>query len=198
MASVISLSSHENYFVIVVLILIALFLIICFEDKIRVAKPGLAPAIDTVANILMLLVVLILRNVLIDCIHSTIITVIHIGLCFSVLLSVSNLIVIIGPYCLRKTITLMQELHSKATFFLVRIGAKRPEGYVIFSYRTDEEMGFCSGVCAICLMEYEKREKCALLDKCGHTFHHICLHECLVFSTRCPLCRQSIKDCTKE
>lgn len=70
-----------------------------------------------------------------------------------------------------------------------------PQGYVTFRYRLmGEGIGFCSGDCAICLMEFEEEHNCAMLDKCRHTFHHDCIRKCLAMSTRCPLCYHSAID----
>ncbi len=93
---------------------------------------------------------------------------------------------------------MQQELYCGVEFPFIRIGARRPEGYVILSYQMDLEMGFCDGECAICLMEFEEEDECALLDKCDHIFHHLCLHKWLAISSRCPTCRQSTKNCTKK
>ncbi|KAK9947816.1 hypothetical protein M0R45_003419 [Rubus argutus] len=179
-------------------IVIVLCVIIGVEKKIRVAKPELAPAIDIVVSLLMLLIIFLVRTIVLGSISSVeysidsrIITILRIGFSIPMLPCIYDLIVTAGPYM----IILMQHLYSNATFLLVRFGVKRPQGYVIFSYQMDEEIGFCSGECAICLMEYATKDTCALLDKCGHTFHHLCLHKYLTESTRCPLCRQNIKDC---
>lgn len=73
-----------------------------------------------------------------------------------------------------------------------------PQGYVTFRYRLmDEGIGFCSGDCAICLMEFEEEHKCAMLDKCRHTFHHECIRKCLAMSSRCPLCYHGAIDCER-
>ncbi|KAL6226565.1 hypothetical protein ACLB2K_000527 [Fragaria x ananassa] len=150
--------------VLVVFILMVLLLIIySFQDKIT--KPGLAVAIDIVASILMLVVLAMLRTIMLDSIYSPrIITVIYIGLCFTAVLNVSNIFIIgfnIVAYCLRRRMRLMQqELYCRVEFPF-----RRPEGYVILSYQMDLEMGFCDGECAICLMEFEEEDECALLDK---------------------------------
>lgn len=180
---------------------IVLCVIIGLEKKIRVAKPELSPAIDIVVSMLMLLIIFLVRTMVLGSISSVeysidsrIITILRIGFSIPMLPWVYDLIITAGPYM----IILMQHLHSNATFLLVRFGVKRPQGYVIFSYQMDEEIGFCSRECPICLMEYDTEDECALLDKCGHTFHHICLHKCLAVSTHCPLCRQNITDCAQK
>lgn len=170
-------------------------------------KHELPPALQIFECVLVILCVIILYAILLDSIivplhdhHAIddidfILTLVRIGFCIVILLLVCHFIVLVVQHCSRrKTIALLQHLHNNATFLLVRIGAKRPQGYVVFSYRMDEEIGFCSRECAICLTEYEAKDKCALLDKCGHIFHHLCLHKCLVESIHCPLCRQNIKD----
>lgn len=190
-------------------ILLVTSVIFLVKKKITVARPELAPAMDIVASIFVLLFHVISRDILVYCISiiaypidsriiSFITLLINIVICALMVPWMSDIIVIVGPYSSRKMITLMQHLHSNATFLLVRIGAKSPDGYVIFSYQMDEEIGFCSRECPICLMEYDTEDECALLDKCGHTFHHVCLHKCLVVSTRCPLCRQNITDCAQK
>lgn len=81
---------------------------------------------------------------------------------------------------------------------LVKSIIEAPQGYVTFRFRLmGEGIGFCSGECAICLMEFEEEDKCAMLDKCRHTFHHQCIRKCLAMSTRCPLCYHSAIDCER-
>lgn len=185
-----------------------LFLLLIVLGVVRI-KHELPPALAIVICILMILDVLIIYTIVLlsinpfDHDHSietnSIITVLRIAFGFPALLLVYDLILMVNLYCSgNKMITVMQHLQNNASFFLVRIGAKRPKGYVIFSYHMDEETGFCSHECSICLMDYKEKDVCALLDKCGHTFHHICLHMCLNESTRCPLCRQNIKDCSQR
>ena len=46
--------------------------------------------------------------------------------------------------------------------------------------------------CAICLNEFEDRERGSQL-KCGHTFHRDCLHSWIENTGNCPSCRHNIK-----
>ncbi|XP_024164113.1 uncharacterized protein LOC112171112 [Rosa chinensis] len=167
------------------------------EEKIRDARPGFAPAIDIAVSILTILVIFLFRTIALGTISIVepsldyrVVTGLGYGFYIPMLPWVYDIITTVGSCCSRTMVKLMHN----ATFLMVTIGAKSPEGYAIFNYQVDQEKGFCRGECAICLMEYETKDKCALLDKCGHTFHHKCLYENLAMSTRCPLCRQSIKD----
>ncbi|KAK9936306.1 hypothetical protein M0R45_013154 [Rubus argutus] len=69
----------------------------------------------------------------------------------------------------------------------------RPQVYVTCKYQMDKfGYGYCSSVCAICLEEYERKDKCAMLHECRHTFHHECLRKWLAKKTSCPLCRRRL------
>ena len=196
------------------MMLLLVFILLCKvaitqEEKIREARPGLAKPITMVVRILMILCVYLIRSISLGILnivepdvddswiavddYSWIITsigyVYYLIIGIEMLRCVYDLSIILGSCCSRP----MAKLMHRATFILTSIGAKSPEGYAIFSYQMDREMGFGEAECAICLMEYETKEKCALLEKCGHTFHFKCLYENLAVSTRCPLYRRSIK-----
>ena len=188
---------------VIELILLLVFILLCAvviiqEEKIREARPGLAKPIIVVVRILMILCIYLIRSITLGLFNidepavddSWIITGIGYGFYLTMLLCVYDLSKILGSCCSR---AMAKPMH-RATFFLTSIGAKSAEGYAIFSYQMDQEIRFRKAECAICLMEYETKEKCALLEKCGHTFHFKCLYENLSVSTRCPLCRRSIKD----
>lgn len=67
----------------------------------------------------------------------------------------------------------------------------RPQVYLTCKYQLDKlGYGFCSSECAICHEEYQREDKCAMLQECRHTFHHLCLHKWLATKTTCPLCRR--------
>ncbi|XP_062020940.1 uncharacterized protein LOC133737393 [Rosa rugosa] len=184
------------------ILLIPTVIVLCviigvLEEKIRVARPGFAPAIDITVSILMILVIFLVRTIALGTISIVepsldyrIVKGLGYGFYIPMLPCVYDIISTVGSCCSRTMVKLMHN----ANFLMVTIGAKSPEGYAIFSYQMDQEKAFCRGECAICLMEYEIKDNCALLDICGHTFHHKCLYENLAMSTRCPLCRQSIKD----
>nr|XP_011459747.1 PREDICTED: putative RING-H2 finger protein ATL19 [Fragaria vesca subsp. vesca] len=180
------------------------FMVLCvivgiLEEKIKVARPGLAKPIDVLVNTLMIVIIYLVRNIVLGTLSIVdptvdywIVTGLSYGFYIPMLPCVYDILSTLGST--RRMVKLMHD----ATFLLVAIGAKSPQGYAIFSYQMDHEKGFCKGECAICLMEYETKDKCALLDKCGHTFHHKCLYENLAVSTSCPLCRECIKDSAPE
>jgi hypothetical protein len=49
--------------------------------------------------------------------------------------------------------------------------------------------------CAICLEEFEDRERSRVFPKCNHQFHVLCINAWLLRQNlTCPLCRNSLKD----
>ena len=46
--------------------------------------------------------------------------------------------------------------------------------------------------CSICIEAFENESNVTKLSKCGHVFHHECIHKWFVASrsTRCPNCNQ--------
>ncbi|ONK54744.1 uncharacterized protein A4U43_UnF12050 [Asparagus officinalis] len=46
--------------------------------------------------------------------------------------------------------------------------------------------------CAICLQEYNVKEKVRVLPNCSHRFHIKCIDQWLVMHSSCPLCRGQI------
>ncbi|CAH2053223.1 unnamed protein product [Thlaspi arvense] len=55
----------------------------------------------------------------------------------------------------------------------------------------------CSGhqtisSCSICLQDWEEGELGRKLERCGHTFHKICIDEWLIRQETCPICRDHL------
>ncbi|WVZ55493.1 hypothetical protein U9M48_006144 [Paspalum notatum var. saurae] len=46
--------------------------------------------------------------------------------------------------------------------------------------------------CAVCLSEFEERERVRLLPNCSHAFHIDCIDTWLQGSARCPFCRSDV------
>ncbi|KAL6213706.1 hypothetical protein ACLB2K_013151 [Fragaria x ananassa] len=141
------------------------FMVLCvivgiLEEKIKVARPGLAKPIDVLVNTLMIVIIYLVRNIVLGTlsivdptVDSWIVTGLSYGFYIPMLPCVYDILSTLGST--RRMVKLMHD----ATFLLVAIGAKSPQGYAIFSYQMDHEKGFCKGECAICLMEYETKDK---------------------------------------
>ncbi|XP_073135229.1 RING-H2 finger protein ATL16-like [Henckelia pumila] len=50
--------------------------------------------------------------------------------------------------------------------------------------------------CAVCLNEFQEREKLRIIPNCGHLFHIDCIDVWLQNNANCPLCRSSISATT--
>lgn len=60
-----------------------------------------------------------------------------------------------------------------------------------FIYKVSEIFHEEAMECAVCLCEFEEKEKGRLLPKCNHSFHTDCIDMWFLSHTTCPLCRTS-------
>ena len=52
----------------------------------------------------------------------------------------------------------------------------------------DKEKDSSYDICAICIENYEPKEKVSILFNCKHMYHEKCIDDWLVSSNKCPLC----------
>ncbi|GLJ09585.1 hypothetical protein SUGI_0112380 [Cryptomeria japonica] len=73
---------------------------------------------------------------------------------------------------------------------LPRLPQEKPvaESFPVFVYESENysERGF---ECAVCLCEFEEREKGRTLPACKHSFHVDCIDKWLNSHSTCPICR---------
>ncbi|XP_051144152.1 E3 ubiquitin-protein ligase Os04g0590900-like [Andrographis paniculata] len=65
----------------------------------------------------------------------------------------------------------------------------------VFEYRKTAVLSpttYCNYDCAVCLSEFEDRDRLRLLPKCGHAFHVTCIDTWLRSHANCPLCRANV------
>ncbi|KAI9091061.1 hypothetical protein K1719_028331 [Acacia pycnantha] len=55
------------------------------------------------------------------------------------------------------------------------------------------KFGSASPECAVCLTEFDHRDKLRLLPKCNHVFHSKCIDIWLASHVTCPVCRVKLK-----
>ncbi|KAK7306153.1 hypothetical protein VNO77_44075 [Canavalia gladiata] len=60
---------------------------------------------------------------------------------------------------------------------------------LVYSTVKDLKMGKGALECAVCLSEFEDRDRIRLLPKCHHVFHPDCIDGWLLSHMKCPVCR---------
>ncbi|KAJ7533530.1 hypothetical protein O6H91_13G053900 [Diphasiastrum complanatum] len=80
-----------------------------------------------------------------------------------------------------------------------RLGQKNYEGidresietFPVVAYSAASMAKNCTD-CAVCLTDFQEKEKTRLLPKCNHAFHPKCIDMWLFSHSTCPLCRISL------
>ncbi|GAB4859691.1 hypothetical protein Ancab_011170 [Ancistrocladus abbreviatus] len=63
------------------------------------------------------------------------------------------------------------------------------EALPVYAYDRDAKQGTDDLECAICLSEFEEKERVKVIPSCGHVFHEECIDTWLSSHVTCPLCR---------